>query len=113
MSFPSAIPRQVALQQSLPPLHRLETILNNQCCRTMILRRTATTPLTPCLSPRVHSNCPFPGTPSPKTKLGRLHKSLDTPHNPIPAFRASLLLLTRRTTLKESLSHLSVALPGM
>jgi hypothetical protein len=55
MSFQSAIPRQVALQQSLPPLHRLETILNNQCCRTMILQRTATTPLTPCLSPRVHS----------------------------------------------------------
>src|SRR2546428_5637554 len=35
MSFQSAIPRQGALQQSLPPLHRLETILNNQCCRTM------------------------------------------------------------------------------
>ena len=60
MSFPSAIPRQVALQQSLPPLYRLETILNNQCCRTMILQRTATTPLTPCLSPRVHSTFPLP-----------------------------------------------------
>src|SRR6266702_8981391 len=56
MSFQSAIPSQGALQQSLPPLHRLETILNNQCCRTMILQRTATTPLTPCLSPRVHSS---------------------------------------------------------
>ena len=55
MSFQSAIPWQGALQQSLPPLHRLETILNNQCCRTMIFQRTATTPLTPCLSPRVHS----------------------------------------------------------
>ena len=55
MSFQSAIPRQGALQQSLPPLHRLETILNNQCCRTMILQRTATTPLIACLSPRVHS----------------------------------------------------------
>jgi hypothetical protein len=60
MSFQSAIPRQVALQQSLPPLYRLETILNNQCCRTMILQRTATTPLTPCLSPRVHSTVPLP-----------------------------------------------------
>ena len=60
MSFPSAIPRQVALQQSLPPLYRLETILNNQCCRTMILQRTATTPLTPCLSPRVHSTIASP-----------------------------------------------------
>jgi hypothetical protein len=29
MSFQSAIPRQVALRQSLPPLHRPETILNN------------------------------------------------------------------------------------
>src|SRR3989442_12685719 len=54
MSFQSAIPSQGALQQSLPPLHRLETILNNQCCRTMIFQRTATTPLIPCLSPRVH-----------------------------------------------------------
>src|SRR6266571_3331832 len=69
MSLPSAIHRQVALQQSLPPLYRLETILNNQCCRTMILQRTATTPLTPCLSPRVHSiTPPFPSPPSPKPK---------------------------------------------
>src|SRR2546428_3545972 len=45
----------IALQQCLPLLHRLQTILNNQCCRTMILQRTATTPLTPCLSSRVHS----------------------------------------------------------
>ena len=29
MSFQSVIPWQVALRQSLPPLHRLETILNN------------------------------------------------------------------------------------
>src|SRR5437016_10396525 len=61
MSFQSAIPQQVALQQCLPLLHRLQTILNNQCCRTMILQRTATTPLTPCLSSRVHSKVlPFP-----------------------------------------------------
>src|SRR5437660_7918294 len=58
MSFQSAIPQQVALQQCLPLLHRLQTILNNQCCRTMILQRTATTPLTPCLSSRVHSTSP-------------------------------------------------------
>src|SRR5207253_1014405 len=56
MSFQSAIPQQVALQQCLPLLHRLQTILNNQCCRTMILQRTASTPLTPCLSSRVHSS---------------------------------------------------------
>src|SRR3989442_9869522 len=68
MSFQSAIPRQGALQQSLPPLHRLETILNNQCCRTMILQRTATTPLTPCLSPRVHSTAPSPPPPPPQLK---------------------------------------------
>jgi hypothetical protein len=29
MSFQSAIPWKVALRQSLPPLHRLQTILNN------------------------------------------------------------------------------------
>src|ERR1022692_949487 len=39
MSFQSAIPWQVALRQSLPPLHRPETILNNQRCRTIIFRR--------------------------------------------------------------------------
>src|SRR5271157_2488865 len=55
MSFQSAIPWQVALRQSLPPLHRLVTILDNPRCRTMIFQRTATTPLTSCLSPRVHS----------------------------------------------------------
>jgi hypothetical protein len=43
-------------RQSPPPLHRLETILN---CRTMIFQRTATTPLTPCLSLRVHSILPL------------------------------------------------------
>jgi hypothetical protein len=69
MSFQSAIPWQVALRQSLPPLHRLETILNNQRCRTMIFQRTATTPLIPCLSPGVHSTLtPFPCTSSPKNK---------------------------------------------
>src|SRR5206468_7517873 len=55
MSLQSAIPWRVALRQSLPPLHRLATILNNPLCRTMIFQRTATTPLTSCLSPRVHS----------------------------------------------------------
>jgi hypothetical protein len=62
MSFQSAIPWQVALRQSPPPLHRLETILH---CRTMIFQRTATTPLPPCLSLRVHSS-PFPRTPIPE-----------------------------------------------
>jgi hypothetical protein len=59
MSFQSAIPWRVALRQSLPPLHRLVTILNNPLCRTMIFQRTATTPLTSCLSPRVHSSLLF------------------------------------------------------
>jgi len=53
--FQPAIPWQVALQQSQPPLHRPRTILNNPTRRTMILQRTATTPLTPCLSSRVQS----------------------------------------------------------
>src|SRR5580692_12284290 len=68
MSFQSAIPWQVALRQSLPPLHRLVTILNNPLCRTMIFQRTATTPLTSCLSPRVHSKLPHP--PPTTTDLG-------------------------------------------
>ena len=55
MSFQSAIPWKVALRQSLPPLHRLQTILNNPRCRTMTFQQTATAPLTSCLSPRVHS----------------------------------------------------------
>src|SRR6266851_1677748 len=68
MSFQSAIPWRVALRQSLPPLHRLATILNNPLCRTMIFQRTATTPLTSCLSPRVHSKNPHP----PATNAGRM-----------------------------------------
>jgi hypothetical protein len=61
MSFQSAIPWQVALRQSLPPLHRLATILNNPICRTMIFQRTATIPLTSCLTPWVHfTSRPFP-----------------------------------------------------
>ena len=35
--------------------------------RTMIFQRTATTPLTPCLTPRVHSTGPFPRAPFPDT----------------------------------------------
>jgi hypothetical protein len=58
MSFQSAIPWKVALRQSLPPLHRLQTILNNPRCRTMTFQQTATAPLTSCLSPRVHSKIP-------------------------------------------------------
>jgi hypothetical protein len=60
MSFQSAIPWRVALRQSPPPLHRLVPILNNPLCRTMIFQRTATTPLTSCLSLRVHSKFPAP-----------------------------------------------------
>jgi hypothetical protein len=62
MSFQSAIPWQVALRQSLPPLHRLATILNNPLCRTMIFQRTVTTPLTSCLTLWVHFILPSPYT---------------------------------------------------
>jgi len=68
MSFESVIPWRVALRQSLPPLHRLVTILNNPLCRTMIFQRTATTPLTSCLTPRVHFSRPSsPPTPPDMT----------------------------------------------
>src|ERR1700731_3642565 len=82
MSFQWAIPWQVALRQSLPPLRRLETILNNPPCRTMIFQRTATTPLTSCLSPRVHSKLPpSPATPSPKpTRPNRRGHHFETGH---------------------------------
>ena len=66
MSFQSVIPWRVALRQSLPPLHRLVTILNNPLCRTMIFQRTATTPLTSCLTPRVHFSRPS-SPPHPRT----------------------------------------------
>src|SRR6204780_4359270 len=65
MSFQSVIPWRVALRQSPPPVHRLLTILNNPLCRTIIFQRTATTPLTSCLTVRVHFKAPsLPQTPS-------------------------------------------------
>src|SRR5580692_1033755 len=95
MSFQSAIPWQVALRQSLPPLHRLVTILNNPLCRTMIFQRTATTPLTSCLSPRVHfTAAPFPCTPNPR--------------RPSPPLRCGQILLDHFEHLLHNL-HASVA----
>jgi hypothetical protein len=58
--FQPAIPWQVALQQSLPPLRRPPTILINQTRRTMTFQRTVIVPLTSCLSPRVHSSFAVP-----------------------------------------------------
>ena len=60
--FQPAIPWQVALQQSLPLLRRPRTILNNPIRRTMILQRTATALLTPCLTPRVQSTNAAPSS---------------------------------------------------
>ena len=54
MSFQPGIPWQVALQQSLPPLRRPETILLNPNRRATIFHRTATTSLTSCLTIGVH-----------------------------------------------------------
>ena len=65
--FQPAIPWQVALQQSLPPLRRLRTILNNLTRRTMTFQRTVTTPLIRCLSPRVQSKM----APPPIFVVGR------------------------------------------
>jgi hypothetical protein len=36
----------------------IDLFLNNQPCRTIIFQRTVTTPLTLCLSPRVHFKLP-------------------------------------------------------
>src|ERR1700691_5652101 len=87
MSFPSAIPWRDAPPQSLPPLHRLVTILNNPLCRTMIFQRTATPPLTSCLSSRVHSMLPLspapqipadPASTTPLTKFAATFRTLRT-----------------------------------
>src|ERR1700757_4415056 len=53
--FQPAIPRQVALQQSLPLLRRPRTILQNKTSPYNDLSANGNTPLTSCLSPRVHS----------------------------------------------------------
>src|SRR5580704_12791482 len=111
MSFQSAIPWRVALRQSLPPLYRPVTILNNPLCRTIIFQRTATTPLTSCLSPRVHSKKPPSLALHPQNQQqqqnqeqqqnqnqeqqqnqnqeqnqGRLHRRLDTPFHSARTF---------------------------
>src|SRR5438309_11336447 len=66
MIFQSAIPQQVALQQCLPLLHRLQTILNNQCCRTMIFAANGNNPLNSVsqLKGALHKRRSFPCTPS-------------------------------------------------
>ena len=62
--------------------------------------------------------CPCPPFPMvrlmPFAKVGVLNAGglFDQKHDPVSPFQASLLLLTRRTTLEESLSHLSVAPSG-
>src|SRR5205807_2712128 len=91
MSFQSAIPQQVALQQCLPLLHRLQTILNNQCCRTMILQRTATTPLTPCLSSRVHSKT----EPSPLARFDNDQSQRPRAGAPAPHQTCDMIFFTR------------------
>jgi hypothetical protein len=70
--FQPAIPWQVALQQSLPPLRRLPTILNNLTRRTMTFQRTVTTPLIRCLSPRVQSTL----TPTRAAELTKISPPL-------------------------------------
>jgi hypothetical protein len=45
MSFQSAIPWRVALRQSLPPLYRPLTILNNPLCRTITFSAYGNYPL--------------------------------------------------------------------
>jgi len=86
MSFLSAIPRQDALQQSLPLLHRLETSLNNPRCRTMILQRTATTPLMPCLTQRVHSTI-FPSPASAVVAVSRGRPATEVGRAPVDKLR--------------------------
>ena len=77
--FQPAIPWQVALQQSLPPLRRPRTILQNKTSPYNDLSANGNTPLTSCLSTRVHSmqipRCYAPrndkGVEEGMTKAGR------------------------------------------
>jgi len=104
MSYQSAIPWQVALRQSLPPLRRLVTILNNPTCRTMIFQPTATTPLTSCLSPRVHSKtpapCPTPPSPLLTTARGA-NKNRRKSHYPWTDNGGQVTMLTEITSSRQ------------
>src|SRR5258707_9714217 len=54
MSLPPAIPWQVALPQSLPPLRRVTLFCYKESGRSMDFQRTANSGLTGCLSRGVH-----------------------------------------------------------
>src|SRR5258708_16780239 len=54
MSLPPAIPWQVALPQSLPPLRRVTLFCYKESGRSMDFQRTANSELTGCLSRGVH-----------------------------------------------------------
>src|SRR5277367_604975 len=56
MRTTSSVSRAVSGKSGRHLAERLVTILNNPLCRTMIFQRTVTTPLSSCLTPRVHSN---------------------------------------------------------
>src|SRR5260370_42598546 len=56
MSLPPAIPWQVALPQSLPPLRRVTLFCYKESGRSMDFQRTANSGLTGCLSRGVHPN---------------------------------------------------------
>jgi len=58
MSLPPAIPWRVALQQSSPPLHRLDPSCSKPDFETINLQRTVGVQSLPCLTDRDHlSNC--------------------------------------------------------
>src|SRR5438105_11780641 len=56
MSLPPAIPWQVALPQSLPPLRRVRLVCYKESGRSTVFQRTANSGLTGCLSGGVHPN---------------------------------------------------------
>jgi hypothetical protein len=69
--FQPAIPWQVALQQSLPPLRRPRTILQNKTSPYNDLSANGNNPLNSVSQPKGALHCPILRTPFPKTKAQR------------------------------------------
>jgi len=55
--YAPAIPWRVALQQSLPPFHRMRPVCYESICRSRDFHRTASCVLTVCLGPGGHRLC--------------------------------------------------------
>ena len=76
--YAPAIPWRVALQQSLPPFHRMRPVCYESICRSRDFHRTASCVLTVCLGPgghRIRGPRPFLRVPvsNQRTRVGRMN----------------------------------------